>query len=79
MGHVMSHPVKPFHELTQAELAAIPLMTYREFEELYPGPAWCSYHHPTMGEMGCSSLLAGFVTGEEYCKTCDCYNATVGR
>ena len=35
-------------------------------------PSWCTYPDPTMGEMGCWSLISGNVTSKEYCKNCEC-------
>ena len=37
-------------------------------------PAWCNYPDATTHIWGCSSLLNGLVTGEGFCKNCDCYN-----
>ena len=33
-------------------------------------PSWCNYHEPTAGEMGCWSLISGYLTKEHSCKGC---------
>lgn len=74
--------IKYCHELTKEEMDALIKsgITYSEFGEKYPQPEWCNYHNATYGDIGCWSLIdfsSGHsrVTDEEYCKTCDCYNA----
>lgn len=36
-------------------------------------PDWCCYPDATFPISGCWSLVGGYVTGEDYCKKCDCY------
>ena len=36
-------------------------------------PSWCGYPEPTMGELGCFSLISGFVKSQAYCKDCDLF------
>ena len=66
---------QPFHELTDAEFAAYQEagLTWREVAEMHPQPAWCAYPGALAGPMGCWSLTGRMVTGEGYCKGCDCY------
>lgn len=75
--------IKYCHELTKEEYEKLgdgkkSGLTFAEFAELYPQPIWCSYPDATFGTMGCWSLLDfdnghSMVTGEKYCKGCDCY------
>lgn len=39
-------------------------------------PAWCSYPEADRPFWGCWSLLDGYVTGEDFCKKCDCYKGS---
>ena len=36
-------------------------------------PEWCSYPDASVPMWGCWSLWFGMVTGEEFCKDCECY------
>jgi hypothetical protein len=67
--------IKYCHELTKEELGKIieKGITYCQFAKDYPQPTWCTYPDATEGPMGCSSLMGFYVTGEDYCKDCDCY------
>ena len=66
---------KYFHELKEPEFQELvdSHMTYAELERDYPQPKWCGYPNANQGVMGCWSLVGFMVTGEEYCKECDCY------
>jgi hypothetical protein len=67
--------IKYFHELTKAEFEEIvrERITWKECAERYPQPPWCGYPDAVSGIMGCWSLMNFWVTGEDYCKGCDCY------
>jgi hypothetical protein len=67
--------IKYYHELTKDEVQGLidKKYTYKQTEEDYPQPEWCSYPNATYGEIGCWSLLGYMVTSEDYCKDCDCY------
>lgn len=67
--------IKYFHELTGAEFGELLKgeMTLKQWAELYPQPPWCKYPEAVRGVMGCWSLMDFLVTGEDYCKKCDCY------
>lgn len=67
--------IKYFHELTEAEYKekVDGKLTYAECDRDYPQPVWCGYHNATWGLLGCWSLTDFLVTGEGYCKNCDCY------
>jgi hypothetical protein len=70
--------IKYFHELTGKEvddmLKTYPKnATYKDIEKDYPQPSWCSYPGAINGSMGCLSLFYQYVTGEDYCKKCECY------
>uniref|UniRef100_A0A6M3JIC9 Uncharacterized protein n=1 Tax=viral metagenome TaxID=1070528 RepID=A0A6M3JIC9_9ZZZZ len=67
--------IKYFHELTKKEFnkLAKTKMTYAQLAEDYPQPTWCGYPKATQGIMGCWSLTGFMVTGEDFCKDCDCY------
>jgi len=67
--------IKYFHELTEAEFEALVAkkLTYEELVKNYPQPKWCGYPKATAGVLGCWSLMDFMVTGEAYCKDCDCY------
>jgi len=69
--------IKYYHELTEQEFKdkVAGKLTYGECASDYPQPSWCSYPQATWGMMGCWSLIGFMVTGEEYCKDCDCYVA----
>ena len=70
---------KFYHEYTAAEMKAnieagvAAGETWAQFAEKYPQPKWCDYPDAVMGMMGCWSLIDNLVTGEDYCKNCDCY------
>lgn len=36
-------------------------------------PDWCKYRDAAVPFWGCWSLLAGNVTGRNFCQTCECY------
>ncbi len=68
--------IKYFHELTKKEFKKLckgKPETWDEFARNYPQPIWCSYPEAVAGIMGCWSLVGFMVTGEDYCKNCDCY------
>ena len=67
--------IKYFHELTEQEYKnnIVGKMNYGECDEMYPQPLWCSYYQASWGMMGCWSLICFMVTGEDYCRGCDCY------
>ena len=47
--------------------------TWQGLQDLgYRQPDWCSYPDALDGLMGCWSLIYQRVTGEEYCKDCEC-------
>ena len=64
-----------FHELKEAEFEYIldlfPYLTCREFAGLFSQPEWCEYPD-AVSPLGCWSLTGFMVTGEEYCKGCEC-------
>jgi len=66
-----------FHELTEDDFNQLLLtkITWGELEERFPQPVWCTYPEAVRGMMGCWSLVDHMVTGEDYCKACDCYKA----
>ncbi len=66
--------IKFFHELTEAEFKALcdKKITYRRLAKDYPQPTWCSYPD-ALEPLGCWSLTGFMVTGEAYCRRCDCY------
>jgi len=73
--------IKYFHELRKEEFEWLVKegTTYAECEKDFPQPEWCSYPRAIQGEIGCWSLIDmkdGFslVTGEAFCRKCDCYN-----
>lgn len=71
--------IKFYHELTKRQTdialkkASKAGQTYEQFASDYPQPKWCAYPEATQGVMGCWSLFYNMVTGEDYCKKCDCY------
>ena len=67
--------IKFFHELTREEFEKIAKRrrSVKNFVRDYPQPVWCEYPEATAGMMGCWSLVGFMVTGEDYCKKCDCY------
>lgn len=67
--------IKYFHELTQEEYQKLveQKYTYDQLAKDYPQPVWCAYPNATEGIMGCWSLMGFMVTGEDCCKSCDCY------
>lgn len=69
--------IKYFHELTEKEFKKkiVGKLTNAECDRDYPQPTWCNYPEATMGMMGCWSLISFMVTGEDYCKDCDCYSS----
>ena len=68
--------IRYFHQLKEEEfnylLDLCPDMKCRELAELYPQPTWCGYPE-AISPLGCWSLTGFLVTGEDYCKGCDCY------
>lgn len=70
-----------FHELNKEERDAVfeSGMTVGEFMEKYSQPDWCSYPGALEGPMGCWSLMAGYVSGENYCRNCECYTGKLER
>ena len=66
--------IKYFHELTPDEFKELQKthMTWGECAEKYPKPEWCA-EPIAVDPLGCWSLIGHYVTGEEYCKKCECY------
>ena len=64
-----------FHELKAEEfyylLDSYPGITCKQVAELFKQPKWCEYPD-AVSPLGCWSLTGFMVTGEEYCKGCDC-------
>ncbi len=73
--------IKYFHELTKEEFGKLveSKITYEQLAKDYPQPTWCEYPDATGGMLGCWSLMDFFVTGEDYCKDCDCYKKEVTK
>uniref|UniRef100_A0A6M3JTY8 Uncharacterized protein n=1 Tax=viral metagenome TaxID=1070528 RepID=A0A6M3JTY8_9ZZZZ len=67
--------MKFFHELSKEEFKELvdKKITYGELATLHPQPIWCGYPDATHGKMGCWSLMAHMVTGDDFCKSCDLY------
>lgn len=65
--------MKYWHELTEEEQKAIidTEITIGEFTEQYKQPDWCMMSGALEGQWGCWSLMAGNVTGEDFCKSCE--------
>lgn len=72
----MTDKLKPFHELTDAEFAALveSKITWHDVAEMHPKPTWCSYPNAVDPLGGCWSLVERRVTGIEFCKTCECFS-----
>lgn len=70
---------KYFHELTEKEFAVLVAdgITWNKLPETYPQPEWCQYPNALDGPLGCWSLTERLVTGEGFCKGCDCYGPDV--
>lgn len=69
-----------FHLVTDDEWEALKAgkLTWRGLQdEGYVQPDWCNYPDALDGMMGCWSLVGRKVTGEAYCKSCECYKAKV--
>ena len=49
-------------------------ITWGLLGSIWPQPSWCRYPGATEGQVGCWSLVSFYVTGEEYCSTCDLYS-----
>lgn len=67
---------KPFHLITSDEWKKFednPESSWDDVIKEFHQPEWCDYPHALDGMMGCWSLVSRMVTGEDYCKTCDCY------
>lgn len=73
--------IKYFHELTVAEFNKLTEqhMTWKDCSELYPQPTWCDYPEAVMGPMGCWSLMFFRITGESFCRNCECYKGKQRR
>jgi len=65
-----------FHELTDAQWEKLKDSDFRwnEAAERFKQPPWCSYPY-AVDPMGCWSLVGRKVTGEDFCKDCDLYQA----
>ena len=50
-----------------------PRWTIQTVIDTYASPEWCRYPDAVGGIMGCWSLIGGLVTGEDYCRSCDCH------
>lgn len=70
--------IKYFHELTKEEFDELvkQRMIWAECAKKYPQPKWCNYPEAVCAILGCWSLTGFKVTGEDYCKDCDCYIKT---
>lgn len=69
---------KPFHLITDEEWKKFqdnPESTWGDVAKDFPQPEWCNYPNALNDLMGCWSLTARMVTGEDYCKNCDCYKS----
>lgn len=68
---------KYFHELTDDEFDALKENGVRwcDLPALHPQPVWCEYPDALAGEMGCWSLVYRRGVNQEFCKTCELYNA----
>ena len=47
--------------------------TWADVQRDYKQPDWCRYPDALDGPMGCWSLVGRMVTGEDYCRDCDCH------
>lgn len=65
---------KLFHLVTPEEWQTLcdTNYTWDQLNEEYSQPEWCDYPH-ALSPLGCWSLTSLYVTGEDYCKDCDCY------
>lgn len=76
---------KMFHEEFKSEdefeayKEANPDKTFAEFSEEYDQPSWCTYPDALYGVMGCWSLVGCLVTGEDYCRNCECHKSNAER
>jgi len=77
--------IKYFHELRKEEHEWLIKegITLDEIEKDFPQPPWCSYPHAIV-RFGCWSLTdfsSGYsaVTGEDFCRGCDCYKPVLSR
>lgn len=68
-----SQPVKFFHEVSDTQWKFLLLKggTWRELQQEYRQPTWCTYPGGLDGMRGCWSLTGRMVTGEDYCRSCD--------
>jgi len=64
-----------FHQMTTEKRSQIETAgwTWGDVKEHFVPPAWCQYPDALNGVGGCWSLIGGIVTGEDFCKTCDCH------
>ena len=67
--------IKYFHQLRAEEYSWLvkEKTIWGELQTSFPQPQWCNYPQAVYGLMGCWSLIYFMVTGESYCKNCDCY------
>ena len=70
--------IKYFHELTEQEYEKIVKRRKdaKRFVRDYPQPEWCLYPE-AVSPLGCWSLIGFMVTGEEYCRKCDCHKNAI--
>ena len=64
-----------FHEISATEFRFRELRgdSWEDVQRDYQQPGWCEYPGALDGMMGCWSLVGLKVTGEDYCKSCECY------
>jgi hypothetical protein len=69
--------LKPFHEMSDSNWQELleSKATWNDIMKEYAQPEWCDYPDALKGMMGCWSLIRRMVTGEDYCKSCDCYKS----
>ena len=36
-------------------------------------PTWCGYPDANFGEIGCCSLIYGYIDSKGYCEKCECF------
>lgn len=64
-----------FHEMSATEFRFRALRgdKWRDVQRDHHEPTWCNYPSALAGAMGCWSLVGRLVTGEDYCRSCECY------
>lgn len=64
-----------FHEMSDEQFKRLQDAgtTWAGIMESFEQPKWCEYPEALAGKMGCWSLTSRMVTGEDYCKKCECY------